>query len=93
MGQGMGTGMGQMRPAMGAMPAMGMQQPMMFGNMGAVPGARMPQQQPPSQNTQNDPFGALWGTHRSVCVGVCVHTHMRACVCVFMRLEVFMYTL
>ena len=52
--------MGQMRPGMAAMPAMGIQQPMMYGGMGgAMPGVRMPQQQPPTQNPQNDPFGAL----------------------------------
>ncbi|XP_076444690.1 uncharacterized protein LOC143282797 isoform X10 [Babylonia areolata] len=56
---GMAPGMGAMRPGM---TGMGMQQPMMYGTgMGAVPMARMPQQQqqPPAQNPQNDPFGAL----------------------------------
>ena len=58
--QGMGQGMGQMRPGMAAVPAMGMQQPVMYSGMGsAMPGARMPQQQPATQNPQNDPFGAL----------------------------------
>ncbi|KAL8615471.1 hypothetical protein ACOMHN_053807 [Nucella lapillus] len=56
---GMAPGMGGMRPGMGT--GMGMQQPMMYGGMGTMPMARMPQQQqqPPAQNPQNDPFGAL----------------------------------
>ncbi|XP_076467131.1 phosphatidylinositol-binding clathrin assembly protein LAP-like isoform X2 [Babylonia areolata] len=51
--------MGGVRPMMGPMPVMGMQQPMMYGTMGVVATPRMPQQQPPMHNPHNDPFGAL----------------------------------